>query len=119
MKITFFLNIYKSSMLQGLSGIWRGRIGFWENRKLKPPRKPRGGGSTHSNGVWGISPHQKYFLACFSWETSMNQRVHTQTMNIGKYFFSTVLIRRGGAPPGAAAFIISGGMGVRAPINNS
>ncbi len=28
----------------------------------------------------------------------------------------TVLIRRGGAPPGAAAFIPNGGMGVSTPI---
>ena len=33
--------------------------------------------------------------------------------------FSTVLIRRGGAPSGAAAFIIFGGMGVSTPISNS
>jgi hypothetical protein len=32
---------------------------------------------------------------------------------------STFLIRRGGAPSGAAALIIFGGMGVGAPISNS
>jgi hypothetical protein len=32
---------------------------------------------------------------------------------------STELIRRGGAPSGAAAFIIFGGMGVSTPISNS
>jgi hypothetical protein len=40
-------------------------------------------------------------------------------MKPGKYFFSTVLIRRGGAPSGAAAYIVIGGMGVSTPINNS
>jgi len=33
--------------------------------------------------------------------------------------FSPVLIRRGGAPSGAAAVIIFGGMGVSTPISNS
>ena len=32
---------------------------------------------------------------------------------------SNELIRRGGAPSGAAAFIIFGGMGVSTPISNS
>jgi hypothetical protein len=31
----------------------------------------------------------------------------------------TILIRRGGAPPGAAAFIATGGMGASAPIKEN
>jgi len=36
-----------------------------------------------------------------------------------KIIISTVLIRRGGAPSGAAGFIVFGGMGVSTPISNS
>ena len=34
-------------------------------------------------------------------------------------FISTILIRRGGAPSGAAVFIVFGGMGVSTPISDS
>jgi hypothetical protein len=40
-------------------------------------------------------------------------------MKISQKNISTVLIRRGGAPSGAAAFIVLGGMGVSTPISNS
>jgi hypothetical protein len=43
---------------------------------------------------------------------------HTDREN-RKIFISTVLIRRGGAPSGAAAFIVFGGMEVISPISNS
>jgi len=48
----------------------------------------------------------------------MNRRSHPNHEN-WQIIISTVLIRRGGAPSGAAAFIIFGGMGVSTPIRNS
>jgi len=35
-----FKNIYEGSPLQGLDKARQGSSGFWENGKLKPPRKP-------------------------------------------------------------------------------
>ena len=48
----------------------------------------------------------------------MSGRSHPNHQN-RQIIISTVLIRRGGAPSGAAALIISGGMGVSTPISNS
>jgi len=52
-------------------------------------------------------------------ETSMNRSGSHPDHENRQIFFSTVLIRRGGAPSGAAVVIIFGGMGVSTPISNS
>jgi hypothetical protein len=49
----------------------------------------------------------------------MNQYGSHPDLENQQIFISTVLIRRGGAPSGAAAYIVMGGMGVSAPISNS
>ena len=56
------------------------------------------------------------FKKNYSEETHMNGSSHPNHEN-RKIIISTVLIRRGGAPSGAAAFIIFGGMGVSTPIS--
>ena len=53
------------------------------------------------------------------WRNEHEQIRFIHAMKIGKQFFLTVLIRRGGAPSGAAVFIIFEGMGVSTPISNS
>ena len=55
---------------------------------------------------------------CFV-ETSMNQSGSHPNHENRQIIISTVLIRRGGVPSGAAAFIIFGDMGVSTPISNS
>ncbi len=49
-------------------------------------------------------------------ETHMNRSGSHPNHENRQIIISTVLIRRGGAPSGAAGFIISGGMGVSTPI---
>jgi hypothetical protein len=57
-------------------------------------------------------------LKIFKKNRMMSKTSH-QSNEKRQIIISNVLIRRGGAPSGAAEFIIFGGMGVSTPISNS